>query len=72
MGITYDGTERLVMKAYCDANYVAREDRKSISKIVIIMAKSAVFWQSKKQSTVATSTIEAEYVACTNAVKELI
>ena len=42
MGITYDGTERLVMKAYCDADYVAKEDRKSIFEIVIIMAKGAV------------------------------
>jgi len=40
--------------------------------MVIMMAKGAVSWQSKKQSTVATSTTEAEYVACTNAVKELI
>ena len=72
VGITYDGTEGLVIEAYSDADYAAGEDKKSISEIVIIMAKGAVSWQSKKQSTVATSTTEAEYVARTNAVKELI
>ena len=40
--------------------------------MIIMMAYGAVSWQSKKQSTVATFTTEAEYVVCTNAVKELI
>ena len=61
VGITYDGKDELNMEAYCDADYAAEEDRKSISEMIITMTNGAVSWQSKKQSTVATSTTEAEY-----------
>ena len=72
LGITYDGSHGLEMKAYCDADFAAGEDRRSISGMVITLAGGAVSWGAKKQSTVATSTTEAEYVSTTNAVKELI
>jgi hypothetical protein len=72
LGITYDGKDGLVMKAYTDADYAAGEDRRSISGMVITLAHGTVSYQSKKQSTVATSTTESEYVAAANAVKELI
>jgi hypothetical protein len=62
----------LVLKAYADADYAAGEDRRSISGMVITLANGTVSYQSKKQSTVATSTTESEYVAAANAVKELI
>ena len=70
--ITYNETENLVIEAHCNADYAAREDRKSISGIVIMMVNGAVSWQFKKQSTVATFTTEVEYVAIANAAKELI
>jgi Reverse transcriptase (RNA-dependent DNA polymerase)/Integrase core domain/GAG-pre-integrase domain len=72
IGITYDGHKGLEMKAYSDADYATGEDRKSISGMVITLGGGAVSYQSKKQSTVATSTTEAEYMAVANAVKEVI
>jgi hypothetical protein len=60
------------MKVYCDADHGASEDRKSISGIAHTLASGAVSYQSKKQSTVAISSTEAEYMALLQAVKESI
>jgi len=60
------------VQGYCDANYAADEDRKSISGYVFTLAGSPISWQAKKQSTIALSTVEAEYAALTQAVKEAI
>jgi hypothetical protein len=69
--ITYGGDE-LVMKVYCNADHGASEDRKSISGIAHTLAGGAVSYQSKKQSTIAISSTEAEYIALLQAVKESI
>ena len=66
VGITYDEKDRLVI---CRS---ILQCRLYSSEMIIIMANNAVSRQSKKQSTVATSTTEAEYVAITNTAKELI
>ena len=73
LGITYgDGTDKLLMEAYCDADHGTSEDRKSISGIVHILAGGPVSYQSKKQSSIATSSTEAEYMALLFATKETI
>jgi hypothetical protein len=46
--------------------------RKSVSGYVFDIAGRSVSWSSKKQTIVATSTIEAEYVVAANATKEAI
>jgi hypothetical protein len=47
-------------------------DRRSTSGYVFILAGAAVSWSSKKQTSVALSSTEAEYIAGTHAAKELI
>jgi transposase InsO family protein len=50
--------------AHADASYnCCNEDGKSISGHVFFLGNAAFSWYSKKQSTVATSTMEAEYIA---------
>jgi len=59
--------------AYSDADFA--EDpttRKSTTGWVVMMCGAAVSWRSKRQSTVARSTMEAEYVAASALVDELI
>ena len=72
MGLTFSGSIGLVLKAFSDADWGAGEDRKSISGYIFILAGAAVCWQSRKQSIVALSSTEAEYIALVQATKEII
>ena len=47
-------------------------DRKSTSGYVFMLSGGAVSWCSKKQKCVALSTAEAEYIALSSAVQEII
>jgi hypothetical protein len=50
----------------CDADWASdASDHKSVSGYVTTMAGSAISWSSKKQTSVALSTAEAEYIATT-------
>lgn len=58
---------------YSDADYAGDVvDRKSTSGYVCMLGGATVCWRSERQSVVATSTTEAEYVAAAEAVKEII
>jgi len=60
--ITYKGQGEIV--AYTDSDFAGDpKDRKSTSGFIILMNKDPICWQSKKQTVVATSTAEAEYIA---------
>ena len=45
-------------------------DRKSTTGFVFTLGAGAISWKSRKQTTVALSTTEAEYMACADAAKE--
>ena len=73
--LTYGGQENLLnedINIYCDADWAGESDRKSISGYVITLAGGAVAWSSKKQSSVALSTAEAEYISATHAAKQVL
>lgn len=64
LGIKYSRGEDRGFQAYTDSDYAGDlDDRKSTSGFVFLMAGGAVSWSSKKQSIVALSTTEAEYIA---------
>ena len=58
---------------YCDANYTEDPcDRKSTSGYMFMLAGGPIAWKSKKQSSVALSTTEAEYYALGLACQEAV
>jgi ribonuclease HI len=60
-----------ILTGYSDASYAPNaEDRKSVSGYVFMLNGAAVSWKSKKQPIVALSSMEAEYIALTSAIKE--
>ena len=63
VGIIFSGSLGLVLELYCDADWADGEDRKSISAYIAILAGEAVSWRAKKQSIVAMSSMQAEYMA---------
>ncbi|CAB0008728.1 unnamed protein product, partial [Nesidiocoris tenuis] len=72
-GIQYqwDGNDRLV--AYSDADFANDpETRKSTTGYVISYCGGPISWASRKQSVVATSTTEAEFIAAADCSKELL
>ena len=58
--------------AYVDADWGLQNHHHSISGHVISFAGMLVAWGSKKQSIVALSSMEAEYVVMTNALKDIL
>jgi hypothetical protein len=75
--LTYGGDDTEITKdpdltQYVDADHGSNYHRKSISGYVSTIAGGAVAWSSKKQSTVALSTAEAEYVAASHAAKQAL
>ena len=58
---------------YSDSDWAGDlNDRKSTSGFVFIMSGAPVSWSTKKQSCIALSTAEAEYVALSRAVQEAL
>jgi hypothetical protein len=71
MFVVFGGDEELIVKGYTDASFMTDpDDFKSQSGYVFTLNGGAVSWKSSKQSTVADSTMEAEYIAASEASKE--
>ncbi|KAI4352915.1 hypothetical protein L6164_007122 [Bauhinia variegata] len=67
------GAGKPVLNGYTDADMAGDVDsRKSTSRYMMTFAKGPVSWQSKLQKCVALSSTEAEYIAITEAGKELL
>lgn len=58
---------------YANSNYAGNlEDKKSIIGYYFFLGGAIVTWCSKRQYTVSTSTLEAEYIAVSQGVRERI
>ena len=72
-GLTYSRDSDLSPSAFVDADYGGcRDTRRSTSGYVFTMAGGAVTWSSKRQTTVALSTVEAEYVAMSRCAQQMV
>ena len=70
MGILY-GSENNCM-GYSDSDWGGSDERRSTSGYTFILNGGAVSWASRKQSVVALSSTEVEYMALTHAIKEVL
>lgn len=69
--ITYNGNSELI--GYSDSDFASDIDsRKSNTGYIFMMNGGPVTWASRKQSTVALSTTESEYMAASEAAKEIL
>ena len=69
--ICYDGEGEII--GYTDSDFAGDiKDRKSTSEHIILMGKNPKYWPSKKQTIVATSTAETEYISTSECVKKVI
>ena len=72
-GITYSRDGDLNPIAYTNADYGGCCDtRRSTSGYVFTMAGGPVTWSSKRQATVALSTVEAEYMAMSRCAQQMV
>ena len=75
LGITYSAMPSKnrgsnLFEGYADAAYMNVDEYRSTSGYVFIVGGGAISWMSRKQSTVALSTANAEYVALSEAGRE--
>ncbi|GJT29819.1 putative ribonuclease H-like domain-containing protein [Tanacetum coccineum] len=67
LGLWYPNVSSFNLEAYSDSDYAgANLDRKSTTRGCQFLGRRLISWQCKKQTIVATSTTEAEYVAAAN------
>ena len=72
-GIVYSGKHGLQLRGFVDSDFAGCEDsRKSTTGWVFTLAGGPVSWSSQRQKTVATSTMDAEYIAGAEAAKEAV
>lgn len=72
-GLIYSWNEPLSPVGYVDADYGGCYDTKhSTSSYVFVMSGAAVCWSSKRQATVALSTVEAKYISLTHAAQQMM
>ena len=63
--LTYRHTNTLDVVGFSDFNYAnCVVDKRSTSSYNFMMVKGVILWKSVKQTLTASSTMEAEYVAC--------
>ncbi|KAG8492199.1 hypothetical protein CXB51_009896 [Gossypium anomalum] len=72
-GLLFSKAAELRLKGYTDSDWAgSKDDMKSTSGYAFTLGSAMVCWSSKKQSLVAQSTAEAEYVAAASAVNQAI
>ncbi|GJT04864.1 putative ribonuclease H-like domain-containing protein [Tanacetum coccineum] len=73
LGLWYPRDSPFVLEAYSDSDYAGSHgDRKSTTGGCQFLGRRLISWQCKKQTIVATSSTEAEYVAAANCCGQII
>ena len=74
-GITYDQLQPLPLqlnayKLYSDATWGTEEDRASFQGWAVLRSEGAISWISQRQKSTALSSMEAEFIAASEASRE--
>jgi len=72
MGLCYKRSKDKAIVGFADASLADGDDAKSTSGYVFKYGNTAITWSSKRQTTVATSSQEAEYIALGSGTKEAL
>jgi hypothetical protein len=73
VGLEYRKGQGVILEGYTDSDWAGDLDsRRSTSAYVMMIGGTAVSWKSKRQDSVALSSTEAEYIASTQACKEVL
>lgn len=71
-GLIFSASNEFLLKGFCDADWGANlADRRSVTGYLFLLG-GPISWSSKKQPTVALSSMEAEYMAISHAAREAI
>ena len=71
--MTFKHTDQLNVIGYSDSDFVGCVDtRKSTSGYIFLLSGGAISWRSTKQTLVALSTMEVEFVACYEATTQTL
>jgi hypothetical protein len=69
----FEGEDELIVKDYTDPSFQTNKDHpKMQSKYVLCLNGGAVSWKSSKQETIAASMMKLEYIAASEAAKEVV
>jgi hypothetical protein len=72
-GLTFRHTDHLEVVGYSDSDFAGCVDsRKSTSGYIFLLAGGAISWRSNKQTIVATSTMEVEFITCYEATTQAL
>ncbi len=68
-----EGGKTWELVCYCDSDYVSDQDsRRSVSGYILYVRGVPICWRSKAQRSVTLSSSEAEWIALSKSVKEII
>eukprot|EP00924_Labyrinthula_sp_SR-Ha-C_P000148 snap_masked-scaffold_39-processed-gene-2.63-mRNA-1 protein AED:0.47 eAED:0.47 QI:0/-1/0/1/-1/1/1/0/1363 len=71
-GLKYSkGETRINIEGFCDASHASLNKRCSVTGFIVKVNNAVLLYKTKKQKKVATSSTEAEIVACATLIKEL-
>jgi hypothetical protein len=71
-GLSYDGDHDFTLSGCTDADWESVFDRKNTSGCCFSLGSTMISWQSRKQSNISLSTVEAKYIAACSASCEAI
>jgi hypothetical protein len=73
MKLQFHVTPSKEVLGYCDVDWGGDlEDRRSTTRFVFMIGGGTIFWSNKREPIITLSTMEAEYMANTQATKEAI